>query len=227
MTFMLKMSNLTFTDYSREHFSMIIKNLVVGPLEVNCYIIGCDDTKDVAIIDPGDNADEIIKAIEKERLKPKFIINTHAHFDHIGGVKEIQDYFKIDFILHKEDMFLIENASEQAAAFGLKPISKPDVNKYVTNAEKIPLGNKSITVIHTPGHSPGCVCYYLDSSVFVGDTLFSGSIGRTDLPGGSYEKLINSVKERLFPLGDSTIVYPGHGPSTTIESEKEHNPFLK
>ena len=100
-------------------------------------------------------------------------------------------------------------------------------NKYVNNGEKITLGNKSITVIHTPGHSPGCVCYYLDNNVFVGDTLFSGSIGRTDLPGGSYETLINSIKEKLLPLGDSTVVYPGHGPSTTIENEKENNPFLK
>ena len=206
---------------------MIIKNIVVGPLEVNCYILGCEDTKEAAIIDPGDNADEIISNIEKEGLNPKFIINTHAHFDHIGGVKVIQDHFKIDFILHEGDLFLVENASEQATAFGLKPISKPVVNKNATNGEKVNLGNKSITVIHTPGHSPGGVCYYSVNNVFVGDTLFAGSIGRTDLPGGSYDTLINSIKENLFPLGDSTIVYPGHGPSTTIGNEKEHNPFLK
>ena len=206
---------------------MIIKNIVVGPLEVNCYILGCEDTKEAAIIDPGENADEIISNIEKEGLKPRFIINTHAHFDHIGGVKVIQDHFKIDFILHEGDLFLVENASEQATAFGLKPISKPVVNKNATNGEKVNLGNKSITVIHTPGHSPGGVCYYSGNNVFVGDTLFAGSIGRTDLPGGSYETLINSIKENLFPLGDSTIVYPGHGPSTTIGNEKEHNPFLK
>ncbi|GAX60745.1 Zn-dependent hydrolase, including glyoxylase [Candidatus Scalindua japonica] len=206
---------------------MINKNIVVGPLEVNCYIIGCEDTKEAAIIDPGDNADAIIRTIEAEGLKPEFIINTHAHFDHIGGVKEIQDYFKIEFFLHKEDLFLVSNASEQAASFGLKPIPKPEVNKYINNGDTISLGNKTITVIHTPGHSPGCVCYNVDSSVFVGDTLFASSIGRTDLPGGSYETLINSIKERLFPLGDSTTVYPGHGPSTTIGNEKEHNPFLK
>ncbi len=205
---------------------MIIKTIVVGPLDVNCYIFGCEDTKVAAIIDPGDNADEIIKAIDKEGLRPEFIINTHAHFDHIGGVKAIQEHFKIDFLLHKEDLFLIDNASEQATAFGLSPIPKPDVNKFVNNGDKISLGDKVINVIHTPGHSPGCVCYHVDNSVFVGDTMFAGSIGRTDLPGGSYETLINSIKERLFPLGDSTIVYPGHGPSTTIESEREHNPFL-
>ncbi len=206
---------------------MIIKNIVVGPLEVNCYILGCEDSKDAAIIDPGDDADEIIGTIENEGLKPKLIINTHAHFDHIGAVKAIQDYYKIDFYLHKEDLFLVDNSSEHATSFGLKPIPKPEVNKYVNDDDKISLGNKNITVIHTPGHSPGGVCYYIDNNVFVGDTLFASSIGRTDLPGGSYETLINSIKEKLFPLGDNTIVYPGHGQSTTIENEKEHNPFLK
>jgi glyoxylase-like metal-dependent hydrolase (beta-lactamase superfamily II) len=205
---------------------MIIKTIVVGPLDVNCYILGCEDTKVAAIIDPGDNADEIIEVIDKEGLNPGFIINTHAHFDHIGGVKAIQEYFKIDFLLHKEDLFLVDNASEQATTFGLSPIPKPEVDKFVNNGDNISLGNKIINVIHTPGHSPGGVCYHVDNNVFVGDTMFAGSIGRTDLPGGSYETLINSIKERLFPLGDSITVYPGHGPSTTIENEKEHNPFL-
>jgi glyoxylase-like metal-dependent hydrolase (beta-lactamase superfamily II) len=206
---------------------MIINDIVVGPLEVNCYILGCEDTKEVAIIDPGDNADEIIKAIDNEDLKPVYIINTHAHFDHIGGVKTLQDHFNIDFLLHEEDLFLVDNASAQARAFGLDPIPKPEVNKFVNNGDKISLGNKVINVIHTPGHSPGCVCYLIDNNVFVGDTLFAGSIGRSDLPGGSYETLINSIKEKLFPLIDNTIVYPGHGPSTTIGAEKKHNPFLK
>lgn len=211
---------------SFDNFIMIIKTVVVGPLDVNCYILGCEDTKEAAIIDPGDNADEIIKVIHEEGLNPGFIINTHAHFDHVGGVKTIQNHFKIDFFLHKEDLFLIDNVSEQAAAFGLNPIPKPEVDKFVNNGDKISLGNKFINVIHTPGHSPGCVCYHIDNNVFVGDTMFAGSIGRTDLPGGSYETLINSIKERLFPLGDGTIVYPGHGPSTTIENERKHNPFL-
>jgi len=205
---------------------LIIKTIVVGPLDVNCYILVCKNTNEAAIIDPGDNADDIIEAIDKEGLNPRFIINTHAHFDHVGGVKTIQEHFKIDFLLHKGDLFLIDNVSEQATAFGLSSIPKPEVDKYVNDGDKISLGDKVINVIHTPGHSPGGVCYHVDNNVFVGDTMFAGSIGRTDLPGGSYETLINSIKERLFPLGDSIIVYPGHGPSTTIGSERKHNPFL-
>ncbi len=223
---MLKIKGLTILAFF-ENRIMIINNIVVGPLEVNCYILGCEDTKEAAIIDPGDNADDIIKSLEDAMLKPVYIINTHAHFDHIGGVKTIQDYFKIDFLLHKEDLFLVESASAQAKTFGLDQIPEPNVNKFVSDGDKIPLGNKVIEVIHTPGHSPGCVCYLIDNNVFVGDTLFAGSVGRSDLPGGSHETLINSIKEKLFPLGDNTVVYTGHGPSTTIEKEKIYNPFLK
>jgi hydroxyacylglutathione hydrolase len=205
---------------------MIIKDIVVGPLEVNCYILGCEDTREAVIIDPGGDADKVIKVVEKGNFAPKFIINTHAHFDHVGGVKAIQDYFKIDFLLHKEDLFLIDSVSEQATAFGLNPIPKPGVNKFVNNEDKVSFGQKVVKVIHTPGHTPGGVCYYVDNSVFVGDTMFAGSIGRTDFPGSSYETLIKSIKERLFLLGDSVTVYPGHGPSTTIGNEKRHNPFL-
>ena len=205
---------------------MIIENIVVGPLEVNCYILGCDDTREAAIIDPGGDADKIIKAIEKGKFIPKLIINTHAHFDHVGGVKAIQDHFKIDFLLHKDDLFLIENLDEQATSFGLGSIPRPEVNKFVNNEDMVSFGQKVIKVIHTPGHTPGGVCYYVDNSIFVGDTMFAGSIGRTDFPGSSYETLIKSIKERLFPLGDSVTVYSGHGPSTTIGNEKSHNPFL-
>ncbi len=223
---MIRIKRLTILAFF-ENRIMIINNIVVGPLEVNCYILGCEDTKEAAIIDPGDNADDIIKSLEDAMLKPVYIINTHAHFDHIGGVKTIQDYFKIDFLLHKEDLFLVESASAQAKTFGLDQIPEPNVNKYVSDGDKIPLGNKVIEVIHTPGHSPGCVCYLIDNNVFVGDTLFAGSVGRSDLPGGSHETLINSIKEKLFPLGENTVVYTGHGPSTTIKKEKIYNPFLK
>lgn len=141
-------------------------------------------------------------------------------------MKTIQNQFKIDFFLHKDDVFLINNLNEQTTTFGLNHIPKPNINKFINDGDKISLGHKVIKVIHTPGHTPGCVCYYVENVIFVGDTMFAGSIGRTDFPGSSYETLIKSIKEKLFPLGDSIIVYPGHGPSTTIGKEKRHNPFL-
>ncbi len=205
---------------------MIIKNVVVGPLEVNCFILVCEDTKEAAIVDPGGDEDEIIKAVETDALNPRFIINTHAHFDHVGAVKKIQEHFKIDFFLHKEDQFLIENLDEQSTAFGLDRVPKPEVNKSVKDGDKISLGQNVIQVIHTPGHTPGGVCYYVDNSIFVGDTMFAGSVGRTDFPFSSHDALIKSIKEKLFPLGDGVIVYTGHGPSTTIGNEKRYNPFL-
>ena len=205
---------------------MIIKNVVVGPLEVNCYIIGCEESMEAAIIDPGGDADKIISVIQNEGLKPEFIMNTHAHFDHVGAVRAIQEHFKIDFLLHKDDLFLIEHLDEQVMQFGLDRVAKPEVNKFVKNGDNVSLGKLSIKIIHTPGHTPGGVCYYVDNNVFVGDTLFAGSIGRTDFPGSSYEQLIHSIKENLFSLGDSVVVYTGHGPSTSIGNEKTHNPFL-
>ncbi len=205
---------------------MIIKNVVVGPLEVNCFIIGCEESKKAAIIDPGGDADDIINTLESEGLKPEFIINTHAHFDHVGAVKTLQDHYKIDFLLHKDDLFLIETLDKQVMAFGLDQVDKPEVNKFVNNGDTVTLGQITIETIHTPGHTPGCVCYFVDDTLFVGDTLFAGSIGRTDFPGSSYDRLIHSIKENLFPLGDDIIVYTGHGPSTTIGNEKASNPFL-
>lgn len=205
---------------------MIIKDIAVGPLDVNCYILACDDTKEAAVIDPGGDADKIIETIEKEGFKPKFIINTHAHFDHVGGVKTIQEHFNIDFFLHKDDLFLLESINEQSTFFGLGPVLEPTVNKHVNHQDNIKLGENNIKVIHTPGHTPGGVCYYVGNDVFVGDTLFAGSIGRTDFPGSSHEALINSIKEQLFPLDDKVIVHPGHGPSTTIGNEKHSNLFL-
>ncbi|GJQ59101.1 MAG: MBL fold metallo-hydrolase [Candidatus Scalindua sp. AMX11] len=205
---------------------MIIKKVVVGPLEVNCFIIACEESKKAAIIDPGGDADDIINTIENEGLKPEFIINTHAHFDHVGAVKTLQEHFKIDFLLHKDDLFLIDTLDKQVMMFGLDQVEKPEVNKFVSGGDTVTLGQLTIKIIHTPGHTPGGVCYFVDETLFVGDTLFAGSIGRTDFPGSSYDQLIHSIKENLFPLGDNVTVYAGHGPSTTIGNEKAHNPFL-
>ncbi|MCF6149579.1 MAG: MBL fold metallo-hydrolase [Candidatus Kuenenia sp.] len=205
---------------------MIFETLEVGPLAVNCYIIGSKADNTAVVIDAGGSAEEIVKILKKRNLTLKYIINTHAHFDHVGGVSELQDLTGAPFLLHKEDVPLLDFLDEQSRFFGLPPIPKPKISKYLIDNEEIHFGNEIIRIIHTPGHSPGCVCFLLNGVVFVGDTLFAGSIGRTDLYGGSHDTLIHSVKTRLFTLEDKVLVYPGHGPVTTIGEEKKHNPFF-
>lgn len=144
----------------------------------------------------------------------------------MGGVRLLQDLTGAKFLLHQEDIPLLNHLNEQTAAFGLPSIAIPKIDKSLVDNEEIFIGKKSLRVIHTPGHSPGSICFFIDNAVFVGDTLFAGSIGRTDLYGGSYTKLINSIKARLFTMEDHVIVYPGHGTFTTIGEEKQHNPFF-
>jgi len=205
---------------------MIIESLVVGPLEVGCYIIGCEETKQVAIIDPGGDADKIAQVIKKKGLKPVYLLGTHGHFDHIAGVYDLQQTLECEFLISKEDSFLVENIKEQAIFFGFDTVEKPRIDRHVKDGDTIKIGNITVKVLDTPGHTPGSVSFVINKSIFVGDTVFQGSIGRTDLPGGSYETLINSVKEKLFTLNDDTKLYPGHGPSTTLLDEKKYNPFL-
>lgn len=205
---------------------MIIKSLVVGPLEVGCYIVGCEKTKETVVIDPGGSVDKITQIINKNGFKPVYILGTHGHFDHIGGVNELQNITGCQFLISKNDLSLVENIKEQAAFFGFEIAEKPKIDGFVRDGDYISIGSLQIKVLETPGHTPGSISFCVDNSVFVGDTVFQGSIGRTDLPGGSYKALINSVKEKLFTLSDDTEIYPGHGPSTTIQNEKKYNPFL-
>ena len=205
---------------------MILESLVVGPLEVGCYIIGCSETKQVAVIDPGGDTDKITQIIQKKGLKPIYLLGTHGHFDHIGGVHHLQQMLNCEFLISKEDSFLVENIKEQAIFFGFDTAEKPKIGRHIKDGDDINIGNVTIKVLETPGHTPGSVSFSINKNVFVGDTVFQGSIGRTDLPGGSYETLINSVKEKLFTLNDDTKLYPGHGPSTTLLDEKKYNPFL-
>ncbi len=207
--------------------NMIFETLSVGPLAVNCYILGSETDKTAIVIDAGGAAEEIADFLKKRGLTLRFIINTHAHFDHVGGVKRLQDLTGAKFLLHQEDAPLLCFLDDQANYFGMPPIPAPDIHRALVDNEEIPLGNKVLRVIHTPGHSPGSVCFLLDNVVFTGDTLFEGSIGRTDLYGGSYTKIIHSIKTRLFTLGSHVVVYPGHGDSTLIGKEKDHNPFFE
>ncbi|MEP9410409.1 MAG: MBL fold metallo-hydrolase [Candidatus Brocadia sp.] len=206
--------------------NLIFETLTVGPLAVNCYIIGSKKDNTAIVIDAGGDHEEILNILKKHDLTLQLIINTHAHFDHVGGVRPLQDLTGATFLLHQADIPLLNYLNEQTGAFGLPSIPIPKIDRPLVDNEEIFIGNEVIRVIHTPGHSPGSVCFFIDDAVFVGDTLFAGSIGRTDLYGGSYTKLISSIKIRLFTLEDHIIVYPGHGTFTTIGEEKQHNPFF-
>lgn len=205
---------------------MTLKTLVVGPLGTNCYILGCSETGKAAIIDPGDEAERILEAVRAESLTPDCIINTHAHIDHTAAVQAIKEAAGIPFHLHEGDQTLLKNLPAQAMAFGLSYSGTAEADSFLEDGQKLMVGQLEIEVLHTPGHSPGSVSFLVGEALIVGDTLFAGSIGRTDLPGGSFETLIASVKTRLFGLADETIAYPGHGPETTIGEEKRSNPFL-
>lgn len=206
--------------------NIIFETLTVGPLEVNSYIIGSQKTNAAVVIDAGGEPEEILDILKRHNLTLEFLLNTHAHFDHVGGVRGLQDVTGAKFLLHQEDIPLLDYLDDTANAFGLPSIPRPEVYKPLIDNQEIVVGDEVIRVIHTPGHSPGSVCFLMNDTVFVGDTLFAGSIGRTDLYGGSYTKLINSIKTSLFTLKDHVIVYPGHGPFTTIGEEKQHNPFF-
>lgn len=205
-----------------------MKTLVVGPLEVNCYIIWDKNTKEAFIIDPGGDAGEIMDFIKTEGLKPKYIINTHGHFDHVGGNAELRSAYDVKVAIHRNDEPMLELAHEQAIMFGVKTPEQPKPDILLEGGETLKAGGLEIKVIGTPGHSKGGVCLYVEDEgvLFTGDTLFAGSIGRTDFQGGSYDELMSSVKTKILPLGDSVKVFPGHGPESTIGEEKRSNPFL-
>lgn len=206
---------------------MIIKTLSVAPIGTNCYILGCSDTKEAIIIDPGGEAERIMDEVSKEQLELQYIINTHAHFDHVGGVNGIQAIKKVPFLLHEGDAPFIEPAafSQSLQMFGMPDMSPPTVDNYIEADTTYSFGNISFSILETPGHSPGGVCFLFDKDVFVGDTLFAGSIGRTDLPGGSMSVLMESIKNKLMTLNDDVNVHCGHMGSTTIGQERQFNPF--
>lgn len=205
---------------------MFLKTVVVGPLEVNCYIIADEKSKDGAVIDAGDNSDEILDVIKRNKLKLKYIINTHAHFDHIGAIGKIKNATGAEFLIHEMEMHVLKTLPSQNLIFGIKVDSPPSPDRFLKDNEKLMLGDLTLKILYTPGHSPGGICIYADNVVFTGDTLFAGSIGRADLPGGDHNTLIASIKAKLLRLGDEVVVLPGHGQQSTIGDEREFNPFL-
>lgn len=208
---------------------MILKSAVVTSLMVNCYILGCEETKEAVIIDPGGNVPALLHILEQDHLKLKYIINTHGHVDHIGGNSELKNATQAQLMIHAGDANLLTQVDKSAyIMYGLK-VDTPPADILLHDKDIITIGKTiELNVIHTPGHSPGGICLELKgtNALFVGDTLFQGSIGRTDFPGGNYQQLINSIKTRLLVFPDDQIAYPGHGPATTIGFERLHNPFL-
>ncbi len=205
---------------------MNLESLVVGPIQVNCFIITCSTTQQTAIVDPGDDAERILKTCAASSLNVTTILLTHGHFDHIGAVQQIKEATGAEIILHRADEFLIAAAPMQAAAFGMPAPKTFSVDRFVAEGDDISVGELTAKVIETPGHTPGSICFHFDDGLFAGDTLFYGGIGRTDLPGGSYSQILNSIKTKLFVLPDELKVYCGHGPATTIGREKKYNPFV-
>ncbi|MCP4162322.1 MAG: MBL fold metallo-hydrolase [Deltaproteobacteria bacterium] len=206
---------------------MIIKNLNVGPLMTNCYILGCEDTKEAVVIDPGGDVNNILKALSEDNLKLVQIINTHGHFDHVGGNKRLKEVTGANIVIHPEDAPMLEHLSSAAATFGVSSEDSPPPDTLVNDGDTIKFGNEELKVIHTPGHSPGGICLLTGDMLYAGDTLFQMSIGRTDLPGGSYDELINSIKTKLLVLDEGIKVFSGHTPPTSIGFEKKSNPFLR
>ncbi|MEK7773624.1 MAG: MBL fold metallo-hydrolase [Deltaproteobacteria bacterium] len=206
----------------------MMKTIIVGPLEVNCYILWDKKSREAVIIDPGGDAGVINNTVKKEDLKVKYIINTHGHFDHVGGNAQVKAYTGAPVAIHVNDAPLLKEAHEHGILYGVKTPEQGDPEIPLKGGEVIKTGEIKMTVIHTPGHTKGGICLFdrKKGRVFTGDTLFAGSIGRTDFPGGSYEEIIDSIKKKLLPLGGSVRVFPGHGPETTITDERDGNPFI-
>jgi glyoxylase-like metal-dependent hydrolase (beta-lactamase superfamily II) len=209
---------------------MIIETFPVGLLQCNCTIIGSDQTREAVIIDPGDDVPRIVSRLAHHKLTARYIIATHGHIDHVGGFKELKEATGAPVYLHEGDLFLYNALAMQAQLLGITPPSSTEVDARMDDGEEIGAGEVKLRVHHTPGHTPGSICFYSagdDARLYAGDTLFMGSIGRTDLWGGSFEEIMDSLRNKVITLPDETVVIPGHGPATTIGREKRFNPFLQ
>jgi len=205
---------------------MIIKALAVGPIMANCFIVGCQETLEAVVIDPGDEPDKILQSVTGLKLKVKNILNTHGHFDHVSANKGINAATGAPILIHALDAPMLQHISASAAQWGLTAQDSPPPGRTIDEGDTITFGNITLQVLHTPGHTPGGVSFLADGHVFVGDTLFAGSIGRTDFPGGDFRTLKSSIQGKLFVLEDDVLVHTGHGPETTIGEEKQYNPFV-
>ena len=205
---------------------MKIKTFIVGPVDVNCYVVS-DDTGEGVVIDPGGDADVINRYIKSEKIKIKAVLNTHGHSDHIGANDEVREYTEAPLYIHEADAPMLADPRLNLSLFmGYEVRSRP-AEHFLREGDTIKFGETELRVIHTPGHSAGGVCFIGDGIIFTGDTLFAGSIGRTDFPGGSEAVLMKNIVDKLMPFPDETRFFSGHGPSSTIGAERKYNPFVR
>lgn len=207
---------------------MIHEILAVGPLRCNCSIIGDENTREAMVIDPGDDVEDVLAIVRKHNLQVKQIVVTHAHIDHVGGAMKLRAATGAPILLNQNDYALLKMLGVQATWIGVADPGNVEIDRSVTTGEKISAGQHTAEILHTPGHTEGSICLYfpIEKTLIAGDTLFAGSIGRTDLPGGSTQKIMRSLHDTVLALPDDTIVIPGHGEMTTIGDERESNPFL-
>lgn len=206
---------------------MFIERIPAGVYAVNCYIFADDKTDKAVVVDPGGDVDKIIEVLENNDLKLNYIILTHGHGDHIGGVEELRDKTQAPIYIHKDDANMLRNANinHSTTIVGSKVEIEPD--HLLEDGDVLDLGELKLNFIHTPGHTKGGVCIQVENALFTGDTLFANSIGRTDLEGGNQEELIDSIKNKLFVLNEELTVFPGHGPASTLRIEKTTNPYIR
>lgn len=207
---------------------MIFVRIPVGMMDSNCYIVGCGETKEGAVIDPGAEGKKILRKIEELGLKIKYIILTHGHVDHVGALAEVQKATDAKVLIHAEDASMLTDSRRNLSMYVGAGLTLKEADQLLHDGDKIKVGNVTLDVIHTPGHTRGGISFKLDPDILItGDTLFAGSVGRSDFPGGSHSQLITSIKSRLLVFPPETKVYPGHGPESTIAEEKRFNPFLR
>ena len=208
---------------------MIFESVEVGPLGVNCFILGCAASREGVVIDPGGDVGRISEIVQKHGLKIRYIINTHGHFDHVGSNLQAVKAFGAPLLIHENDAAMLGRAAEVANMYGMQGENSPAPDSFLAETTEIVFGTHHMKVLHTPGHTQGGCCLYLEAEkkVITGDTLFADSIGRTDLPGGDTATLLASLANEFLTLDDSVKVYSGHGPVTTIGRERLHNPFLQ